>query len=161
MDELEFIALIGFSFLAGYAVYKTFTLQYHSLFFSWNPGLGFSRLAVWIGVAFASTTVIRFSASDIVTDIIYIFFYLVMGYALIKYAGQLDPVYRISYRVDVLERRNSIAGFYLGARTIAVAFIFSGAMIGEGPGFYVVLAFFGLGWLTLEAVVFLLCKIRN
>lgn len=161
MDEFELFALIGSVVLAGWAIYKSATIQYHPLFFSWNPGLGFARLSVWLGFLFAGTTVVKFSASDIVTDSIYIFLYIVMGYALIKSIGQLDPIYRVSYRVDVLERRNSVAGFYLGARTLAIAFIFSGSMIGEGPGFYVALGFFGLGWLTLELSVWLLCKIRN
>ena len=161
MDELELFALIGSIVLAGWAAYRTATIQCHPLFFSWNPGLGFARLSVWLGFLFVGATVIKFSASDIVTDMTYIGLYLVMGYALIKSVGQLDPIYRVSYRVDVLERRNSVAGFYLGARTLAAALVFSGSMIGEGPGFYVVLGFFGLGWIVLELSVYLLCKIRG
>lgn len=161
MDELEVIVFISSIALAGWAIYKTFIVQYHPLFFSWNPGLGFVRLSVWLGFLFAANTVIRFSASDIVTNIVYIIFYLVMAYAVIKVSGQLDPIYRVSYRVDVLERRNSMAGFYLGARTLAIGLIFSGSIVGEGPGFYVVIGFFGMGWLALELAVYLLCKIRN
>jgi hypothetical protein len=118
-------------------------------------------VSVWLGFLFAAVTIVKFSASDIVTNNLYIVFYLIMAYAVIKGAGQLDPVYRISYRVDVLERRNSAAGFYLGARTLAIALIFAGSIIGEGPGFYVVLAFFAAGWLTLEITVFLLCRMRH
>lgn len=161
MDELEVFALIGSVTLASCAIFKTATIQYHPLFFSWNPGFGFARLSVWAGFLFAGAAVVKFSASDIVTDMTYVGLYLVMGYALIKAAGQLDPIYKVSYRVDVLERRNSAAGFYLGARTLAIALIFSGSMIGEGPGFYVVLGFFGLGWLTLEAMIYFLCVSRG
>lgn len=161
MGDLEIFAFIGSIALAGWAMYRTATIQYHPLFFSWNPGLGFARLSVWLSFLVIGITVIKFSASDIVTDSIYIIFYLVMGYALIKSIGQLDPVHRVSYRVDVLERRNSVAGFYLGARTLAIALIFSGSMIGEGPGFYIVLGFFGLGWIVLELTIYFLCKMRN
>ncbi len=161
MDELEVFAFIGSIVFAGWAMYRTAIIQHHPLFFSWNPGLGFARASVWSGFVLIALTVIKFSASDIVTDITYISMYLVMGYALLKIAGQLDPVHRVSYRVDVLERRNSMAGYYLGARTLAIALIFSGSMIGEGPGFYVVLGFFGAGWLVLELSVWALCKIRN
>ncbi len=161
MDDLEFFAFIGSVALAVWAIIKTATIQYHSLFFSYNPGLGFARLSVWLGFLFAGLTIVHFSASDIVTDLVYIILYLVMGYGLIKFAGQLDPIYRISYRLDVLERRNSVAGFYLGARTLAIALIFSGSMIGEGPGFYVVVGFFGLGWLAMELLIYILCMTRG
>jgi hypothetical protein len=161
MDDAEIMMFLAACGLAGWAVYRTTLAQYHPLFFSWNPGLGFARLSVWLGYLLVAMIVIQFSASDIVTDAVYIIFYLLIGYAAVKWAGQLDPVYRISYRVDALERRNSAAGIYLGGRTLAAALVFSGSLIGEGPGFHVLLSFFFLAWGIVEAMIAMLCASRK
>lgn len=161
MDESELLVLVVSVAASLMAFSRTSVLRYHPIYFPWNPGLGFSKLCVWAGMALVAFVITFYSASDIVSNPVYIVFYLFMAYPVLKYFGQSDYLRDVHFGTHVLERRNSAAGFYLGVRTLATASIFAGCMVGEGPGFYVVLYFFLLGWAVMEISVYLLCLIRG
>jgi hypothetical protein len=88
---------------------------------------------------------------------IYVVFYLVMGYAVVKLFGQLTAtLYGARTGVDAVERRNVAAALVIAAFTLATGLIFGGSLWGEADpvgdgegGWWIPLSFFLLGWITL------------
>jgi hypothetical protein len=101
----------------------------------------------WIG------TVLAFFADPSIVGI-YVWFYVVMGYAAIKVFGQLGGrMFGISMRVDVAERRNWPAAIFLAAFTFGTGLIAGGCLWGEADpysddegGWWIPVGFFLLGW---------------
>ncbi len=133
----------------------TRTGGFHPLYLRGNPGPGILRLGVLLAMAWIGLVLWRF-ADPSVTGI-YVVFYLVMGYAVVKLFGQLIPsVLGARIRVDVVERRNVPAAILLGGFTVATGLIFGGSLWGEAVpvgdgegGWWIPLTFFLLGWSVL------------
>ena len=155
MDGSEVIAFLFSLLLAVVGLVATRKGSLHSLYFRGNPGPGLVRLAVilsmlWIGL------VIAVWADESVTGI-YVVFYLVMGYAAVKFLGQtVVSAYGARSRVDVAERRNVPAALVVAAFTLATGLIFGGSLWGDADpvgddegGWWIVVGFFLMGWASL------------
>jgi hypothetical protein len=155
MDGSEVIAFLFSLLLAAAGVAATRKGSLHPLYFRGNPGPGIVRLAVilsmlWIGL------VIAVWADESVAGI-YVVFYLVMGYAAVKFLGQtVVSAYGARSRVDVAERRNVPAALVVAAFTLATGLIFGGSLWGDADpvgddegGWWIVVGFFLMGWASL------------
>jgi hypothetical protein len=158
MGEDEILILVVFSVLAVVGMGVTSTAGLHRLYFRHNPAPGIVRLGVMVATSWIAY-VLWFHADPSVTGI-YIVFYLVMGYALVKLCGQLTAnILGYRTRVDVAERRNLPAAVVVAAFTLGAGLIFGGSLWGEADpvgddegGWWIPLGFFLLGWVTLVAV---------
>ena len=127
----------------------------HRLYLRGNPGPGIVRLGVLLSMAWIGFVLWRY-ADPSVTGI-YVVFYLVMGYAVVKIFGQLGAsLFGARSRVDVIERRNVPAALVVAAFTVATGLIFGGSLWGEADpvgdgegGWWIPASFFLLGWTTL------------
>jgi hypothetical protein len=155
MSESEIIVLFASVFTGALAVGFNWTGRLHPLYFRDNPAPGIVRAGVlsslaWIGF------VLAFFADPSVTGI-YVVFYLVMGYAVVKIFGQtVAAAYGARTRVDVGERRNVPSAFVSAAFTLSTGLIFGGSLWGEADpvgdgegGWWIPLTFFLLGWAVL------------
>jgi hypothetical protein len=98
--------------------------------------------------------VLRMSAaSDVRDDARYLYLYTAWGAAWIGVAMLWLPLFGLSARDDVVERRNSAAGLALCSLPFAFGLAYVGGNIGDGPGWWVVLASSGLAtaasWLLI------------
>jgi hypothetical protein len=155
MSDSE-IFVLGLSLFGGaIAVAANATGRLHDLYFRNNPGPGIVRagvLASMLWIAF----VLAFFADPSVRGV-YVAFYLVMGYAVVKGFGQTPAMrYGAHARLDAGERRNVPAALVNGAFTLATGLIFGGSLwgeadpVGEGEGgWWIPFGFFLLGWLVL------------
>jgi len=133
----------------------TRTETFHRLYLRGNPAPGIVRLGVWLAMAWIGFVLWRY-ADPSVTGI-YVVFYLVMGYAVVKLFGQgAASLYGARTRVDAVERRNVPAALVIAAFTLATGLIFGGSLWGEADpvgdgegGWWIPASFFALGWTTL------------
>ncbi len=96
------------------------------------------HLTPWI-CAGALWGVLRAWASfDVVGDPLYLAFYMLMGAAWVGLAAQVLPLFGISPKEDVAERRNTGAAWAVVGALIGFTLCFAGANIGDGPGWWVV-----------------------
>ncbi|AKF11556.1 hypothetical protein [Sandaracinus amylolyticus] len=109
----------------------------------------------WVWVAFALALVVvhgtlaTISASDVRTSVEYTFFYDVMGLAWLGTTVALFHLLGLSLRDDVLERRNPAALAAFAGATIGAGFAFAGGNVGDGPGWWCVVAASGLATILL------------
>lgn len=142
-------------FVAVATGFATRTDTFHRLYLRGNPAPGIVRLGVILSMAWIGFVLWRY-ADPSVTGI-YVVFYLVMGYAVVKLCGQLTAtLYGARTRVDAVERRNVPAALVIAAFTLATGLIFGGSLWGEADpvgdgegGWWIPVSFFALGWITL------------
>ena len=150
---LLFSVILG---VAGAVINRTGAL--HPLYFRDNPGPGIIRLAVLLAMAWIGYVLWRHADPSVVG--IYVVFYLVMGYGVVKMFGQtVAMAYGARTRVDAAERRNVPAALVVGAFTLATGLIFGGSVWGEADptgegegGWWIPVSFFLLGWIVLVIV---------
>jgi len=143
----------GVAAIATAAVTRSDTL--HRLYLRGNPAPGIVRLAVILSMGWIGFVLWRY-ADPSVTGI-YVVFYLIMGYAVVKLFGQLGAaLFGTRFRVDTIERRNVPAALVIAAFTLATGLIFGGSLWGEADpvgdgegGWWIPVSFFALGWTTL------------
>lgn len=158
-DEMAIMMMCGVASFAAWGTTRTGAL--HALYTRDNPWIGAVKLAVLLGLAWVYFVIETYGDPSIVG--IYVFFYLLMAYAIIKYAGQLAAaMHGPRLRVDVFERKNPAAAIVIVAMTLATAAIFSGSLWGEADpygddegGWWIPLGFFAAGWASLQLAVFL------
>lgn len=152
-DEIFVLIVVGIMALVGTGANSTSGL--HSLYFRGNPAPGIVRLGV-IG-AMAWIAFVLWNYADPSVTGVYLFFYLVMGYAVVKLFGQ-STASRLGFRprVDAAERRNVAAATVIAAFTLATGLIFGGSLWGEADavgddegGWWIPVSFFLLGWAVL------------
>lgn len=120
-----------------------------------NPGPGLIRLAILAGLGWIGIVLAYFGDPSI--QGIYVLFYLVMGYAVIKFFGQImGQFFGVSMSVDIGQRKNWGAAVFLASFTLATGLIFGGSLWGEADpyseaegGWWIPLGFFLLGWLVM------------
>lgn len=78
------------------------------------------------------------AADDVRNDLVYIFFYSLMGMAWIGGCAAFFGSYGVRLREDVAEGKNPAAAIALAGSLIAVTLAFAGGNIGNGPGWWVV-----------------------
>lgn len=155
MDDLEIFAFLVciVLVLVGLGVNRLNAL--HGLYFRRNPAPGIVRLSVILAMGWIFW-VLLYRADPSVTAI-YVLFYMVMGYAVVKLLGQKwASLYGARGRVDVVERRSVPAALLVGSFTLATGLIFGGSLWGEADpvgddegGFWIPGAFFLAGWICL------------
>ena len=94
---------------------------------------------------------------DVVGNAFWTFFYIVMGYAWI-YAGltAMSLCFDLSWIDDALNLGNKAAMIAVTGGFLGITLIYSGANIGDGPGWWCVFFAGGLGmaaWLVLGVIV--------
>ncbi len=123
-----------------------------------NPGIGLMRLAVAASLVWTAV-VIRCFGDESIRGI-YVPFYLVMAYAVVKYFGQIagPNMFGLHLRSDVYERKNLAAAVFVAAFILATGLLFGGSLWGEADptgdeegGWWIPLTFFLLGWTVLTA----------
>jgi hypothetical protein len=155
VDEAEVMVMLISSVVAIATAAATRTETFHRLYLRNNPAPGIVRLGVFLSMGWIGFVLWRY-ADPSVTGI-YVVFYLVMGYAVVKLFGQLAAtLYGARTRIDVVERRNVPAALVIAAFTLATGLIFGGSLWGEADpvgdgegGWWIPLSFFLLGWTTL------------
>ena len=83
-------------------------------------------------------TLLRLSASDVRSSALYITQYAALGLAWVYAAGWLAQYAGVSLRDDLIERRNPAAFPGLLGLYVGLTLAYSGANIGEGPSWWVV-----------------------
>ena len=122
MSEDEILVMIISGFVAVATGFATRTDTFHRLYLRGNPAPGIVRLGVILSMAWIGFVLWRY-ADPSVTGI-YVVFYLVMGYAVVKLCGQLTAtLYGARTRVDAVERRNVPAALVIAAFTLATGLI--------------------------------------
>ncbi len=155
MDESEVMVFLVSLLLGVAGTIATWNGSLHSLYFRGNPGPGLVRLAVILSMLWIAL-VIAVWADESIRGV-YVLFYLVMGYAVVKLLGQtVVSAYGARSREDVAERRNLPAAVVAAAFTLSTGLIFGGSLwgdadpVGEGEGgWWIVAGFFLLGWVSL------------
>lgn len=140
----------GIAALVGMGATSTSAL--HPIYLRRNPGVGLVRLSVWLAMAWIALVLWRFADPSVVG--IYVAFYLVMGYAVVKVCGQtFASAFGAGTVQDVGERRNMAAALVAAAFTFSTGLIFGGSLWGEADpvgddegGWWIPLTFFLLGW---------------
>ena len=128
---------------------------FHQLHLRENAAIGMVRLAVGAAMIVIAYSVLFLADASVAG--IYVLFYLVMGYALVKVPGQIGgAIFGVRYRVDICQRKNDPAALFLAAFVIATGLIFAGAISGDADpggdgegGWWIPLSFFLAGWLGL------------
>lgn len=142
----------------------------HKLYLSDNPGIGLVRLAFWIAVAWC-LFVLTFFGDPTIEGIWYAF-YLVMAIAFIYIFGLKGAEsFGLRLRVDVYERKNFAAAWFIAAFVLSTGLIAGGSMWGEAipesyeygaffealpsyeDGTWITPWFFLMGWLILYATM--------
>ncbi|GEM_PF-2654213 len=113
-----------------------------------NPGVGVVRASVLFALLWFWFVLQTGAASDIVG--FYTWMYVFLALAILLVAGLRVPMLGMFYPADVVERGNLAAGIAMGGFALGTAFAFGGALTGEGPGWWVVVAFFFLAYWELR-----------
>ena len=166
MSEDEIFVFLIAGAVAISSIGMTSVNGLHALCLERNPGPGLVRLGIVGGIAWLGIVLAFFGDPSI--QGIYVWFYLVLGYAVIKLFGQvLGGMYGVSMRVDVAERRNWAAALFLAAFTFGTGLIFGGSLWGEADpyseyegGWWIPMGFFLLGW-TLMSIMIAIYLLRE
>lgn len=153
-DEVAVMVISVIAGLVGAAMTRVSSMPTH--FTARNPGIGMVRLAVLAGVLWTAY-VIQFHGDPSIEGV-YVFFYLVMAYAVLKVFGQAfgASLYGLNLQVDVYERKNAAAALFLATFTLATGIVFGSSIWGEADplsdaegGWWIPFGFFLLGWILL------------
>lgn len=157
MSEDEIFVLIIAGVVALVTAAATSPAMLPKLVFRRNAAAGLLRLAVVASLGWILLVLLRYSDPSVKGSGLYIGFYLVIGYAVVKLCGQAAAaLYGPRSKVDVYERRNFAAALFIGAFTLGTGLIYGASNwgeadpVGEGEGgWWIPLGFFLLGWLVL------------
>ena len=116
-------------------------------------------LAPFASLAVLAFVLRNFASFDVQSSPVYIVFYLVLGAFWTGFATWLPALLGLSYRDDVAERGNAGAAWAIAGAILGASLVFTGANIGDGPGWWVVfftggvaLGIFAGCWFVLELV---------
>jgi hypothetical protein len=161
---MEFFEMIVFLASAYFTVLSLIKWYMH-IYKAWPPNRGWaSRIALGClppaAFIIITTTLVNYASYDVVESGFYMMFYILFGFAWI-YGGQLlvFAVFDLSWQDDVLTMNNKAALFPTIGSYFALLFIYAGANIGDGPGWWCVLIAGGMGivlWLALGYILSML-----
>lgn len=164
MYELEIIVYLTCLILSCIFIYR----YYHRLFKVWKPhqqALTYYILG-WLLVICTLIilgTLITLASFDVVSSVYYITFYILMGLVWIFIGIKvLFIFFDLSIIDDVLNNANKAALLAIAGGVIGITLIYSGANIGDGPGFWCVIVAGGLGtiiWIILALIFNQLTKV--
>lgn len=102
-------------------------------------------------------TLLVLASFDVVIDPIYIVFYILLGFAWIFIGLKMVFFFfDLSWIDDALENRNKAALYAIAGAFLGLTAIYSGANVGDGPGWWCVLFAGGLGiisWILLNVLM--------
>lgn len=164
MYELEILI-----FLASLVYTCVFLFKwYYKLSKVWKPKkikiisffFGFLPLICFLIIYY---TLKRLASFDVVNDPFYIFFYIFLGYVWIYIGIKLIfYFFDLSWIDDVLNNGNKASLVAICGAVIGLTLIYSGANIGDGPGFWCVIVAGGIGfliWVILTRILNKLTKV--
>lgn len=132
-----------------------FLLQwYRTLYSAWPPGRGkAARIVMGLLPVFSFAvilyTLMALASFDVVSDTLYIFFYIVLGYACIGGSMRIiTALFDISWVDDVVNLDNKAAMFVVTGAFLGFAAVYAGSNVGDGPGWWCVVFAGGLGLLV-------------
>ncbi|MBP7175306.1 MAG: hypothetical protein KBA53_03665 [Thermoclostridium sp.] len=158
MESFEVFLLLFFGIVACRGLFRWYTrlakMWPHDRNNTAKYILGFLPVASFAIIIYTLTVLASF---DVVDSFIYIIFYILMGYAwvfmgLILVFQFLD----LSWMDDALSMNNKAALYAITGAFLGLVIIFSGANIGDGPGWWCVLFAGGLGvvaWIFLARIM--------
>jgi hypothetical protein len=97
----------------------------------------------------------QFASHDVRDDIVYLAFYMVLGFAWVGAALWLVRLLGLHPKGDAVDRRNPAAAAAVAGAAIGITLCYAGANIGDGPGWWVVLfsgALATASWFGLWAI---------
>lgn len=150
MDFNEFVVFL----ISGYQAIKNTYSWYRRL-----PGIGPVRRDKTVKyvmglLPLASLCIILYTlrvlaSFDVVNDMLYIIFYVMMGFAWTFLGMKMIFIFfDISWIDDVLNLNNKAALYTVSGAFLGLVLIYSGANIGDGPGWWCVIFAGGLGFIT-------------
>lgn len=150
MDGLEFMILI----FSGYYATRSTIKWYKRVVNIW-PSERYKLERYILGllpvISFAIILfTLRVLASfDVVDDAVYIIFYLILGFSWVYFGMRMvNKYFDLSWIDDALENGNKAALFAITGAFIGLVLIYSGANVGDGPGWWCVVFAGGLGVIT-------------
>jgi hypothetical protein len=149
-DEVVVMVISGFVALGGMA--STSTAQMPALYFRDASCVGLVRLATGLAMLWILAVLLWYADASVTG--IYVLFYVVMGYGVVKAVGPAAASwFGARFRVDVCERRNRSAAMVHAGCVLGCGLIFGGSLWGEADpsgaeegGWWIPLGFFGAGW---------------
>ncbi|TVR49477.1 MAG: hypothetical protein EA425_12195 [Puniceicoccaceae bacterium] len=157
MSDDEIFVLIVSAMLCFVGIGATHTSRLPPMMLRRSAGLGLVRVAVAFAMAWIFFVLLFFADPSVTA--IYVAFYLVMGYAVVKVFGQcFSSLFNIRFRIDVAERGNLAAAWFVAAFVVGTGLIFGGSLWGEADpdgdgegGWWIPFGFFLSGWFSLLA----------
>lgn len=102
------------------------------------------RVVLWIAPPLAAalilTVLTTVASHDVIDDKRYITMYFALGMAWVALGARAFPALGLHLRDDVVERRNPAAAPAMGGGIIGLASAYAGANVGDGPGWWIVIA---------------------
>lgn len=155
MGEDEMMVLMVSIGLAGGGAFATRTGLLHPLWFRDNPWPGLVRVAVAAAMAWVTFVLLVFADPSVRG--VYLWMYLIMGYAVVKVFGQLGAGWFAgAFAPTICERRNGASAVLTSAFTIGTGVLFGSSMWGEADpggddegGWWIPVGFFLMGYVTL------------
>lgn len=158
MDTMEVIVFL----VSGFLLFVFLKKWYQPLFFGWPPERNKPAKYIFgwlpaVSLAIIVYTLKVLASFDVVDSFIYIVFYIVMGYAWLYFGLELMSLFfDLSWIDDAVNLNNKAALISITGGFLAVTAIYSGANIGDGPGWWCVVFAGGLGlfsWLLLGLII--------
>lgn len=150
MDFAEFILLVFSIFYTGVSISSWYKKLQEVEPVRRDKVIKYVMTFLPIASFFIILFILKVLASfDVVNDFIYIIFYILLGYSW-TFLGLLF-VFRffdISWVDDVLNLNNKAALYTVSGAFLGIVLIYSGANIGDGPGWWCVIFAGGLGIIT-------------
>lgn len=162
MSDDEFMILL-FSLAAAFAGAITLAAsRLHGFHTHANAGIGLHRVVVVLTLLW-TIWVIHYHGDPSITGI-YVFFYLVMAYAVVKVFGQLLGPKALGFDVrrEAFVGRNLPVALFTASLALATGLLIGGSLWGEADpltddegGWWIPFGFFLMGWVLLIAVTWL------
>jgi uncharacterized membrane protein YjfL (UPF0719 family) len=120
-----------------------------------NPALGLAIAGYLFAVIWTVTVLLGTPGRGLWLDILDVLLYGGVGIILLTLVSLVSCRYFLGLRVrDQLEARNVAAAVVVAGVYVATSLTYSGAMVGEGGGFVILLLFFVLGQLALLGLTY-------
>lgn len=116
----------------------------------WKRALQFAPATAIVGIFLVLT---NFASHDVQGDGRYLYMYTAWGAAWIGVVLSWTPLFGLSLRDDVVERANPAASAAIWSLPFAHGLVYVGGNIGDGPGWWVVLASSGVAQLALLVLI--------
>ncbi|WOO37275.1 hypothetical protein R2R35_01920 [Anaerocolumna sp. AGMB13020] len=159
MYEMELIVFAA----SVYLTIRFIRRWYQMVFGSWIPErgritryvLGWLPVVALVIIYFALKVLASF---DVVNSSFYIQFYLMIGYAFLSLGLMMMAYFwDISWKDDCFNLQNKAAVFTVSGGFLGLSFIYSGANLGDGPGWWTVLIAGGLGLIVWILIGIFFC----